>query len=168
MLVNYNDKYVNHVILGFTCNNKRYIYNSFNANKNLKKPCGFYKFNWNINDDTKFYFDYDKCKIRKVTNKTEIEEKHHVFSFYNKNIACIYVKSNDTNDTNNDTNDINSHGYYSISKKQEMKNSFYDIKNITLSNLKIIIRNLGYTDKFINKKSKEFLLNLLQKKIDNI
>jgi hypothetical protein len=172
MLANYNDKYMNHVILGFTCNNKRYIYNSFNTNKNLKKPCGFYKFNWNINDDTKFYFDYDKCKIRKVTDKTEIEEKHYVFSFYNKNIACIYVKSNDTNndtnDTNNDSNNINSHGYYSISKKQEMKNSFYDIKNITLSNLKIIIRNLGYTDKFINKKSKDFLLNLLQKKIDKI
>jgi len=173
ILVNYNDKYVNHVILGFTCNNKRYIYNSLNSNKNLKKPCGFYKFNWNINDDTKFYFDYDKCKIRKVTEKNieKIEEKHQVFSFYNKKIACIYVKSDDTNDnndSNNDTNDINSHGYYSISKKQEMKNSFYDIKNITLSNLESIIKNLGYTDKFIKNKSKEFLLNLLQKKIDKI
>ena len=36
-----------------------------------------------------------------------------------------------------------------------------------LSNLKNIIRNLGYTDKFINNKSKEFLMQLLQKKIDN-
>ena len=167
ILVNYNDKYVNHVILGFTCNNKRYIYNSFNINKNLKKPCGFYKFNWDINDDTKFYFDYDKCKIRKVTDKNirKIEEKYQVFSFYHKKIACIYVKSDD-NDINNN-NDINSDGYYSISKKREMKNSFYDIKNITLSNLKSIIRNLGYTNKFINKKSKELLMQLLQKKIDN-
>ena len=32
-----------------------------------------------------------------------------------------------------------------------MKNDFYDIKNIPLSNLKNIIRNLGYTNKFINK-----------------
>ena len=167
ILVNYNDKYMNHVILGFTCNNKRYIYNSLNSNKKLKKPCGFYKFNWDINDDTKFYFDYDKCKIRKVTDKNirKIEEKYQVFSFYHKKIACIYVKSDD-NDINNN-NDINSDGYYSISKKREMKNSFYDIKNITLSNLKSIIRNLGYTNKFINKKSKELLMQLLQKKIDN-
>jgi hypothetical protein len=167
ILVNYNDKYMNHVILGFTCNNKRYIYNSLNSNKKLKKPCGFYKFNWDINVDTKFYFDYDKCKIRKVTEKNirKIEEKHQVFSFYHKKIACIYVKSDD-NDINNN-NDINSDGYYSISKKREMKNSFYDIKNITLSNLKSIIRNLGYTNKFINKKSKELLMQLLQKKIDN-
>ena len=175
ILCNYNDKYMNHVILGFTCNNKRYIYNSENSNKNkkLKKPCGFYKFNWDINDDNKFYFDYDKCKIRKVTDKNikKIEEKHQVFSFYHKEIACIYVKCND-NDNDNDNenknkNDINSHGYYSTSKKREMKNDFYDIKNIPLSNLKNIIRNLGYTDKFINKKSKEFLMQLLQKKIDN-
>jgi hypothetical protein len=47
-----------------------------------------------------------------------------------------------------------------------MKNSFYDIKNISLFNLKIILKNVGYTDKFINKKSKEFLIELLQKKID--
>ena len=168
ILANYNDKYMNHVILGFTCNNKRYIYNSLNSNKNLKRPCGFYKFNWDINDDTKFYFDYDKCKIRKVTDKNikKIEEKYYVFSFYNKKIACIYVKSDDIN--NNDSINNNTNSYYSISKKYEMKNSFYDINNITLSNLKSIIKKLGYTDKFINNKSKEFLLNLLQKKIDNI
>ena len=148
-----------HVILGFTCNNKRYIYN--NVSKKLKKPCGFYKFNWNINDDTKFYFDYEKCKIRKVTDKNikKIEEKYYVFSFYNKNITCIYVKCNENENENE--NDINSDGYYSISKKQEMKNSFYDIKNITLSNLEGIIKNLGYTQKYINKKSKEFLMQLL-------
>ena len=164
MLFNYNYKYINHVILGFTCNNKRYIYNSFNVDKKLKKPCGFYKFNWDINDDTKFYFDYDKCKIRKVTDKNikKIEEKHQVFSFYNKNIACIYVKSNDNN---SNINDINSHGYYSISKKQEMNESFYDIKNISLFNLKRILENLGYSKKFINEKSKEFLLELLKKNI---
>ena len=171
ILVNYNNKFINHVILGFTCNNERYIYNSFNANKNLKKPCGFYKFNWNIDDDNKFYFDYDNCKIRKVNSKNikKIEEKHHVFSFFNKNNACIYVKctDTDTNDTN-DNNDINTNDdrYYSISKKREMKKDFYDIKTIPLFNLKKIIKNLGYTDKFINVKSKEFLLNLLQKKID--
>jgi hypothetical protein len=184
ILVNYNVKSMNHVILGFTCNNKRYIYNSFNVSKKLKKPCGFYKFNWDINDDTKFYFDYDKCKIRKVTDKNikKIEENNHVFSFHNKNnIIHIYVKCNDNenenenkneneNNNNNDNdndNDINSDGYYSISKKQEMKNSFYDIKNITLSNLKGILEKIGYTQKFINKKSKEFLMQLLQKKIDN-
>jgi len=46
-----------------------------------------------------------------------------------------------------------------------MKDSFYDIKNIPLFNLKIILERLGYSHKFINKKSKEFLLELLQKKI---
>ena len=179
ILVNYNDKSLNHIILGFTCNNKRYIYNSFNVSKKLKKPCGFYKFNWDINDDTKFYFDYDKCKIRKVTDKNikKIEEKHQVFSFYHKKIACIYVKYNENenenenenknkNENKND-NDNDSREYYSLSKKREMKNEFYDIKTIPLSNLKNIIRNLGYTDKFINNKSKEFLMQLLQKKIDN-
>jgi hypothetical protein len=172
ILANYNDKYMYHAILGFTCNNKRYIYNSFNVSKNLKNPCGFYKFNWDINTDTKFYFDYEKCKIRKVTDKNikKIEEKYYVFSFYNKNITCIYVKCNDNeneNDNDNDNDNINSDGYYSISKKQEMKNSFYDIKNITLSNLKGILEKIGYTQKYINKKSKEFLMQLLQKKIDN-
>ena len=179
ILVNYNVKSLNHVILGFTCNNKRYIYNSFNVSKKLKKPCGFYKFNWDINDDTKFYFDYDKCKIRKVTDKNikKIEEKHQVFSFYHKKIACIYVKYNENenenenenknkNENKND-NDNDSREYYSLSKKREMKNEFYDIKTIPLSNLKNIISNLGYTDKFINNKSKEFLMQLLQKKIDN-
>jgi hypothetical protein len=170
ILANYNFKSLNHIILGFTCNNKRYIYNSFNVNKNLKNPCGFYKFDWNINDDTKFYFDYDKCKIRKVTDKNikKNRRKHQVFSFYNKNIICIYVKSNDNNSNSNDINDINdinSHGYYSISKKQEMNESFYDIKNISLFNLKIILENLGYSKKFINEKSKEFLLELLKKNI---
>lgn len=52
---------MNHVILGFTCNKKRYIYNSLNSNKNLKNPCGFYKFNWDINDviieDKAIYLD---------------------------------------------------------------------------------------------------------------
>jgi hypothetical protein len=171
ILSNYNDKSINHVILGFTCNNKRYIYNSFNVDKNLKNPCGFYKFNWNINKDNKFYFDYDNCKIRKVTdkNKKKIEETTRTFSFYHKNIVCIYVKCNDNGNGNgngNDNGNDNDNGYYSISKKREMKNSFYDIKNISLFNLKIILKNLGYTDKFINKKSKEFLIELLQKKID--
>ena len=172
ILVNYNDKYVNHVILGFTCNNKRYIYNSFNINKNLKNPCGFYKFNWDINVDNKFYFDYDNCKIRKVNAKNikKIEEKHQVFSFYHKNIACIYVKCNgNDNDNGNDNGNDNDNdkSYYSISKKREMKNSFYDIKNIPLFFLKKTLINLGYTEKFIITKSKEFLLKLLQKKIDN-
>ena len=63
ILCNYNNKYkyMNHVILGFTCNKKRYIYNSLNSNKNLKNPCGFYKFNWDINDviieDKAIYLD---------------------------------------------------------------------------------------------------------------
>jgi hypothetical protein len=47
-----------------------------------------------------------------------------------------------------------------------MKNSFYDIENIPLYHLKQILQKIGYTDKFINKKTKEFLIELLQKKID--
>jgi hypothetical protein len=46
-----------------------------------------------------------------------------------------------------------------------MNESFYDIKNISLYNLKIILENLGYSKKFINEKSKEFLLELLKKNI---
>jgi len=162
ILSNYNFKNLNHVILGFTCNNKRYIYNSFNVNKNLKKPCKFYKFNWNINKDVQFYFDYNNCKIKKVTdkNRDKIEKLEQVFSFHSKNSLRIYVKCN------NNTNDINeNNSYRSISKKQEMKDSFYDIINIPLYNLKTILERLGYSPKFINKKSKEFLLKLLQKNI---
>jgi hypothetical protein len=173
ILCNYNDKLINHVILGFTCNNKRYIYNSFNVNKNLKKPCGFYKFNWDINNDTKFYFDYDNCKIRKVTEKNikKIEEKNHVFSFHHKNIIHIYVKCNNKDNKNKDDNDNKNknkdeNDYYIISKKREMKNSFYDIKTIPLFTLRLMLLKLGYTNKYINKKSKEFLIQLLQKKID--
>jgi hypothetical protein len=165
ILVNYNLKFINHIILGFTCNNnKRYIYNSFNVNKNLKKPCGFYKFNWNINKDDKFYFDYDNCKIKKVTdkNRNKIEQLQQVFSFNSKNSLRIYVKCNNINDINH-INENNS--YHSISKKQEMKDSFYDIKNIPLYNLKTILKKLGYSPNFINKKSKEFLVKLLQKNI---
>lgn len=157
ILQNYNMKNLNHIILGFTCNNERYIYNSFNVNSNLKfkKICGFYKFNWNINKNDEFYFDYDKCKLKKINdkNRKNIEDNHQAFSFNKSNRILIYVKDN------------NQDSYKSLSHKQEMINSFYDIKNIPFYNLKVMIQNLGYSSEYIKGKTKEFLLELLEKKL---
>lgn len=163
---NYNHKFFSHVILGMTCNNKRYVYNSFNNKKtNFKNsPCGFYKFNWNINKDKEFYFDYDKCKIRGVNdkNRNKIEKDEQAFSFNKGKRLFIYVKVNDNKNENN--NEIEN-SYRSISKKQEMIKSFYDIKNIPLLTLRRMLKNFNYSENYLEGKSKGFLLKLLEKKI---
>jgi hypothetical protein len=172
ILQNYNSKFLNHVILGMTCNNKRYVYNSFNNNKNKFKsfPCGFYKFNWNINKNKEFYFDYNKCKIKGIndTNRNKIEKDKQTFSFNKGKRLFIYVKINENDNHKNHKNDNDNdydNSYRSISKKEEMMKSFYDIKNIPLRNLRIILANLNYSENYLKGKSKEFLLKLLEKKI---
>ena len=108
----------------------------------------------------------------------EINEMKRNIIRNKKSIVNItdFINGNDNdngNDNGNGNGNDNGNGngndksYYSISKKREMKNSFYDIKNIPLFFLKKTLINLGYTEKFIITKSKDFLLKLLQKKIDN-
>jgi len=133
ILRNYNNSYnIGHVVLGLKCNDKKYIYNSGNINKNY---CKLYKFDWDINEDKKFSFDYNKCKINYKIN----EEKEQCFSF-NKGIRIlIYVR------IDND--------YLSISNKKEMIKDFYDINNISKLNLQKILKNLN--EPYENKTKKE-------------
>lgn len=166
ILANYNKLGMKHVILGITCNNKRYIYNSANEINKIKKPCGFYNYDWNINKDDKFYFDYNNCKIKKVNKKNKVAENEYLFSFNKGPRTFIYVKVNSEDNNNNNFDSDNT--YSSISKKIEMKKSFYDIKNIDLHNLKLILRNLGYSDDDLEGKTKEFLLKFFDKKINVI
>jgi len=174
LLNNYNKKNINHVILGLTCNNKRYIYNSFNENYKLKekKHCKLYKFNWDINKNTEFYFNYNTCKIKKINkkNKIKIENKEQTYSFNKDYRILIYVKIDDNNDDNNNdnnNNDNNDDEYKSLSNKQEMVNSFYDIRNLNISKLAIetMLINLGYKKTYLKNKSRDFLLNLLEKNL---
>jgi len=167
IITNYNKTGVRHVILGITCNNKRYIYNSFNEKNKIKNPCGFYNYDWNINKDDEFYFDYNNCKIKKVNKKNKIADNEFLYSFNKGPRTFIYVKVNGEDNNNNNNNlDSEDNSYRSISKKKEMKKSFYDIKNIDLSNLQKILENLGYSSYYLRGKSKEFLLKLLEKKIN--
>lgn len=142
ILRNYNKlSMVGHVILGFTCNNNKYIYNSENINKNY---CKFYKFDWDISKEKNFSFDYINCKINYKVN----EEKEQCFSF-NKGIrTLIYVR------IDND--------YLSISKKDTMIKDFYDTSNISKLNLQKILKNLN--EPYENKTKKE-LIELLNNKI---
>lgn len=170
LLANYNKiGGMKHAILGITCNNKRYIYNSLNETNKIKNPCGFYNYDWNINKDDEFYFDYNNCKIKKVNKKNKMVDNELVYSFNKGPRTFIYVKVNNE-DSEDNHNKFNSedNSYRIISKKKEMKKSFYDIKNIELRYLKPILGNLGYSDDDLREKTKEGLLKLLEKKINVI
>jgi hypothetical protein len=105
--------------------------------------------------------EYDGGKKR----KTRAKAKRTISK--NKNNSNKRTRKNKNKDKNKDNNkDKDGNDYYIISKKREMKNSFYDIKTIPLFTLRLMLLKLGYTNKYINKKSKEFLIQLLQKKID--
>jgi len=119
-----------HAILGLKCGNKKYIYNSHNY-------CKLYEFNWNINDDNPFSFNYKKCKLKYKFN----EEKEQCFSFAKGNRLLIYVK--------------NDNEYRSISNKSIMIDEFYNIKNLSKTDLSKIIKNLKLNYK--NKTKKELI-----------
>jgi len=46
-----------------------------------------------------------------------------------------------------------------------MMKSFYDIHKIPLLTLRRMLKNLNYSENYLNRKSKEFLIKLLEKKI---
>ncbi len=130
-----------HFILGLTCHNNKYIYNSENINNNL---CKLYKFNWDINVDKPFSFNYNKCKL----NYKIKEDKEQCFSFNRGDRILVYVKVENE--------------YLSISNKKEMKEDFYDIKKVDKYYLEKIAENLELTFK---DKSKNSLIQKINKYI---
>jgi hypothetical protein len=135
ILRNYNNR-IGHYILGLTCGNKKYIYNSYNVNNNL---CKLYEFNWNINEDKKFSFNYKNCNLNFNIN----EQTQQCFSFNRGDRILVYVKIDNE--------------YLSISNKKEMKKDFYNIDKIDKYQLEQLVKNLkeSYENKSIaNLKNK--------------
>lgn len=134
ILCNYNmNETGGHAILGLTCGNNRYVYNSFIINK----KCKLYKFKWNINEDKKFQFNYNKCKMEYKTN----DKKNQVFSFNKGPRLLIYVKEKVD--------------YFSISKKDELLDNFYDFENYSKRQLQTIVKNINKD--YINKTKEELI-----------
>jgi hypothetical protein len=121
-----------HYILGLTCHNHKYIYNSANINNNL---CKLYKFNWDLNEHKPFSFNYDKCKL----NYKIQENKEQCFSFNKGDRILIYVKVENE--------------YLSISNKREMKDDFYNVEKVDKYHLERIAKNLQLSFKDKSKNS---------------
>ena len=142
LLGNYNKNEINsgHTIVGITCNNKRYIYNSTNR-KNKNSPCPLMRYNWNINKDNDFNINTKLCNL-----DFDINENNYCFNFSKGDRVLIYSRIIDDEIESNSSID----SQLKLSNVSEMVKDLYDIKNMTRSQ---VINNLIILNKDIFKNN---------------
>ena len=83
IITNYNNTQTSHAIIGFTMNNKKYIYIGIS-----KKPI---KFDWLANKNNDYYLNTITCKLELLTNN--ISNNVLKFSFNKGKRLFVYVKN---------------------------------------------------------------------------
>ena len=96
ILMNTNIKSCNHIIVGLTCKNKKYVYNGQPYMGTENYPCQLIKHNWNIQEDISFYLSANDCELHDTPQPNSSDRS---YNFSEGNVIYIYVRKDASRNT---------------------------------------------------------------------